>query len=138
MSDSSLCKCIKGFEPKDVKSWNSGNWSKGCKRMTPLKGERSGNSSAGEDGFLVQRSLKLPDFARLVSAVDSKDCEGNCLKNSSCTAYVNAIGIGCMVWHGELVDVQRLENQGNTLNIRLADSDLGKEMIHYLSLFSIY
>lgn len=124
MSDSSLCKCIKGFEPRDVKSWNSGNWSKGCERMTPLKSERGGNSSGGDDGFLVQKGLKLPDFARLVSAVDSKDCEGNCLKNSSCTAYVNAIGIGCMVWHGELVDVQRLENQGNTLNIRLADSDL--------------
>ncbi|RHN78120.1 putative non-specific serine/threonine protein kinase [Medicago truncatula] len=75
MSDSSLCKCIKGFEPKDVKSWDSGNWSKGCKRMIPLKGERGSNSFGGEDGFLVQRILKLPDFARLVSAADSKDCE---------------------------------------------------------------
>ncbi|KAK2383200.1 G-type lectin S-receptor serine/threonine-protein kinase B120 [Trifolium repens] len=124
-SDSSLCKCIKGFEPRDMNGWKIGNWSKGCKRMTPLKGERSSNSSSGEDGFLVQRDLKLPDFAHLVSAVDSKDCEDNCVKNSSCTAYANAIGIGCMVWFGDLVDFQRLENFGNTLNIRLADSDLG-------------
>ncbi|CAJ2678390.1 unnamed protein product [Trifolium pratense] len=121
-SDSSLCKCIKGFEPRDMNGWKNGNWSKGCKRMTPLKSERSSNSSGGEDGFLVQRDLKLPDFAHLVNAVD---CEGNCLKNSSCTAYANTIGIGCMVWFGELVDFQRLENYGNTLNIRLADSDLG-------------
>jgi hypothetical protein len=70
-----------------------------------------------------------------VSAVDSKDCEDNCVKNSSCTAYANAIGIGCMVWFGDLVDFQRLENSGNTLNIRLADSDLGKEKSHHLFLF---
>ncbi|KAL5054389.1 hypothetical protein RYX36_035071, partial [Vicia faba] len=117
----------KEFEPKDMISWKNGNWSKGCQRMNPLKGERTStntNSSGGEDGFLVQRGLKLPDFAHLINVVDSRDCERNCLQNSSCTAYVNAIGIGCMVWFGELVDVQRLENCGNTLNIRLADSDL--------------
>ncbi|XP_058730922.1 G-type lectin S-receptor-like serine/threonine-protein kinase B120 [Vicia villosa] len=124
-SDSVLCKCLKGFEPKDMISWKNGNWSKGCKRKNPLKGERtSTNSSVGEDGFLVQRGLKLPDFAHLVNAGNSDDCERNCLQNSSCTAYVNTIGIGCMVWFGELVDVQRLEIYGNTLNIRLSDSDL--------------
>ncbi|GAU20784.1 hypothetical protein TSUD_85030 [Trifolium subterraneum] len=115
----------KWFEPRDMNGWKNGNWSKGCKRMTPLKSERSSNSSVGEDGFLVERDLKLPDFAHLVSAGDSKDCEDNCVKNSSCTAYTYAIGIGCMVWFGELVDFQRLENYANTLNIRLADSDLG-------------
>lgn len=138
-SDSVLCKCFKGFEPKDMISWKNGNWSKGCKRMNPLNGERtSTNSSVGEDGFSVQRGLKLPDFAHLVNVVDSKDCERNCLQNSSCTAYVNAIGIGCVVWFGELVDVQRLENYGNTLNIRLADSDLGKERKTSFVLISMY
>ncbi|XP_027191297.1 G-type lectin S-receptor-like serine/threonine-protein kinase B120 isoform X2 [Cicer arietinum] len=124
VSHSQVCRCIQGFEPTDMNSWKNGNWSKGCKRMTPLKAE-TGSNSSGEDGFLVQRDLKLPDFAHLVNAVDTNECENNCLKNSSCTAYANAIGIGCMIWFGELADVQSLENYGNALNIRLADSDLG-------------
>ncbi|KAK7362973.1 hypothetical protein VNO77_05098 [Canavalia gladiata] len=132
LSNSPMCSCMQGFEPMHRDEWNSGNWSRGCKRMTPLKAERVNGSgtevSVGEDGFLVQRCMKLPDFARLVNVdavVDNEECEHNCLQNSSCTAYAYTIGIGCMIWYGELIDVQHFENLGNVLNIRLADSDLG-------------
>ncbi|KAJ1379173.1 S-locus glycoprotein domain [Sesbania bispinosa] len=125
-SGSAICSCIRGFEPKHSDQWHKGNFSGGCQRMTPLKAERNASSgtevNVGEDGFLVRRCMKLPDFARVVG---TEDCEGNCLKNASCTAYANVLGIGCMAWYGELVDIQHFERGGNTLYIRLADSDLG-------------
>ncbi|CAK8530427.1 unnamed protein product [Lathyrus sativus] len=115
VSGSATCSCLRGFELKD-----KGDLSGGCRRMTALKADMR-NGSFGEDGFLVLRCMKLPDFANVV---DTRDCEGNCLKNDSCTAYAEVIGIGCMAWYGELVDVQKFEHVGNTLRIRLARSDL--------------
>lgn len=123
-----VCTCIRGFEPKHRDQWEKGNWSGGCTRMTPLKAQRinvtSGTGvSVGEDGFLDRKSMKLPDFALVVG---TNDCDRECFSNDSCTAYANVNGLGCMVWHGDLVDIQHLESGGNTLHIRLAHSDLGK------------
>ncbi|KAK2447143.1 G-type lectin S-receptor serine/threonine-protein kinase B120 [Trifolium repens] len=122
VSGSAICRCLRGFEQKDKK-----NWSSGCKRITPLKGDqRNGNdtqvNNVGEDGFLESKCMKLPDFANVI---DTKDCEDTCLGNGSCTAYAKVIGIGCMIWYGDLVDVQHFKSGGNTLHIRLARSDLG-------------
>ncbi|KAK7331836.1 hypothetical protein VNO80_28577 [Phaseolus coccineus] len=127
-SDLPVCACIRGFEPKSRDQWDKGNWSSGCTRMTPLKAQRKNVTSAGttqvsvgEDGFLERRSMKLPDFARVVG---TNDCQKVCLNDDSCTAYANVNGIGCMVWNGDLVDIQHYDGGGNTLHIRLADSDL--------------
>ncbi|XP_024636255.1 G-type lectin S-receptor-like serine/threonine-protein kinase B120 [Medicago truncatula] len=112
-----ICSCLQGFELKDKE-----NLSSGCTRKTALKGDQT-SDGFDEDGFFERTSMKLPDFARVV---DTKDCEGNCLENASCTAYAEVTGIGCMVWHGDLVDVQHLgRDEGNSLYIRLAQSDLG-------------
>ncbi|KAK7400462.1 hypothetical protein VNO78_11670 [Psophocarpus tetragonolobus] len=125
-----FCSCMQGFEPKHWEEWNSGNWSRGCARRTPLKAERANNSSGteasvGEDDFLEQKCTKLPDFARLESPDDDGDCKSYCLKNISCTAYSFTIGIGCMIWYGELLDIQHTQNNlGNVLHIRLADAEL--------------
>ncbi|KAF1882463.1 hypothetical protein Lal_00039111 [Lupinus albus] len=145
ISTSPMCSCIKGFEPKHRDEWSNLNWSSGCKRITPLKDEISNSYgrevNVGEDGFLELRGMKLPDFARLVNVNNPngmEDCRRNCLRNSSCIAYANVIGIGCMVWDEELVDVQHYEIGGNTLHILLANSDLdtgngGKKKILILS-----
>ncbi|KAL2343930.1 hypothetical protein Fmac_005215 [Flemingia macrophylla] len=133
MAKSPICSCMEKFKPRNWDEWNRQNWSGGCERITPLKAEseRGINNGSGtavnvgsEDGFLKQNSMKLPDFAQLVD-VDDEDCESKCLQNSSCTAYSYTLGIGCMVWYGELVDVRYSEDLGTVLNIRLADSDLG-------------
>uniref|UniRef100_A0A0R0J530 Receptor-like serine/threonine-protein kinase n=1 Tax=Glycine max TaxID=3847 RepID=A0A0R0J530_SOYBN len=136
MGNSPVCSCMQGFQPVHWEEWNNRNWSRGCGRKTPLKAEteRAANSSSsgaevsvGEDGFLEQRCTKLPDFARLENFVGYADCQSYCLQNSSCTAYSYTIGIGCMIWYGELVDVQHTKNNlGSLLNIRLADADLGE------------
>ena len=136
--NSPFCSCMEGFEPMHWEEWNNRNWTRGCGRRTPLKAEaeRSANNSSsgadrevsvGEDGFLEQRCTKFPDFARLENFVGDADCQRYCLQNTSCTAYSYTIGIGCMIWYGELVDVQHSQNNlGSLLHIRLADADLGK------------
>ncbi|XP_052734868.1 G-type lectin S-receptor-like serine/threonine-protein kinase B120 isoform X3 [Vigna angularis] len=127
-SNSPVCTCIRGFEPKNRDQWGKGNWSGGCTRMTPLKAQRENVTSAdttqvsvGEDKFLELSSMRLPDFA---SVVGTNDCQKVCLNDDSCTAYANVNGIGCMVWNVDLVDIQHYGTRGNTLNIRLAHSDL--------------
>lgn len=138
-SNSPVCTCIRGFEPKNRDQWDKGNWSGGCTRMTLLKAQRENVTSAdttqvsvGEDKFLELRSMRLPDFA---SVVGTNDCQKVCLNDDSCTAYANVNGIGCMVWNVDLADIQHYGTGGNTLNIRLAHSDLGK-VINLLFLFS--
>ncbi|XP_028804431.1 G-type lectin S-receptor-like serine/threonine-protein kinase B120 [Neltuma alba] len=145
------CVCIRGFEPKEVDEWNRGNWSGGCKRMTPLKAERKNNSNNAssvaatevdveEDGFLQLQCRKLPDFAILVGSQDKKDCESYCLQDTNCTAYTSVNGIGCLIWHGELHDIKHfVDGGGNTLYIRLAHSDLGdgKKKIKIVIIFAI-
>lgn len=136
LASSPICSCIKGFEPKNWGEWSNGNWSGGCKRRTPLKAQNNTSNgtekSIGEDGFSMIKCMKLPDFATLVvdgatsMGTTTEDCENHCLPKSNCTAYANIIGIGCMIWYGELVDIQHFENGGNTLFIRLAAADLGK------------
>ncbi|KAF7842139.1 G-type lectin S-receptor-like serine/threonine-protein kinase B120 [Senna tora] len=131
-SQSTNCACVKGFEPKEWDNWSKGVWSDGCKRMTPLEAERNNNSNSSsevsveEDGFWELKWRKLPDFAHLVNPENGDDCESNCLEERNCTAYANVNGIGCLIWLGELIDIQHFENGGNTLYIRLAHTELGK------------
>ncbi|KAI4296565.1 hypothetical protein L6164_036513 [Bauhinia variegata] len=129
-SDPPTCTCMKGFDVKYLDQWRNGNWSGGCKRLTPLKAETNNTNSTtgedvGEDGFLTLRSMKLPDSAQLVTdGTSSDDCKSTCQQKTNCTAYTYVLGIGCLNWHGELVDVQQFVNGGNTLYIRLAASEL--------------
>ncbi|KAK9266570.1 hypothetical protein L1049_021418 [Liquidambar formosana] len=59
-----------------------------------------------------------------VVATDMEECKDKCLKNCSCNACTFHSGIGCMIWSGDLVDVEQLSEGGTTLQVRLADSEL--------------
>ncbi|XP_028120463.1 putative G-type lectin S-receptor-like serine/threonine-protein kinase At1g61610 isoform X2 [Camellia sinensis] len=118
--DSTICSCMKGFVPKNVDQWDSGNWSGGCVRKTQLQCGTNGE----EDGFVKIEGVKLPDYADLMVAQDIGDCGEKCSKNCSCHAYTFAIGISCMIWRGDLVDIQHFEEGGSDLYVRLASSDL--------------
>lgn len=120
----SLCSCMQGFDPNPVSrdEWNRGNWSGGCVRRTQLECNSNGTTS---DGFMERDDVKLPDFADSLVAGSRDECENGCLSNCSCNAYAYVSGIGCLIWSGDLVDVEQFEQGGETLFIRLADSDLG-------------
>ncbi|KAG5234847.1 G-type lectin S-receptor serine/threonine-protein kinase [Salix suchowensis] len=122
-SGSPRCSCLQGFEPRHPDQWRLGNWSGGCERRSPLQCQRS-SSNGGEDGFKAVRCTKLPDFADKYRAT-SDDCKKRCENNCSCTAYAYVDAIGCMLWNGDLTDVQNHIQSGNTMHVRLAYSELG-------------
>ncbi|XP_010529375.1 PREDICTED: G-type lectin S-receptor-like serine/threonine-protein kinase B120 isoform X2 [Tarenaya hassleriana] len=132
MKNAEICSCIKGYEPV-----SPGDWSKGCRRRTELKcqSQRTNASTVLEgqkDEFFTLKTVKLPDFERVLASTDSDKCKEKCLEDCSCNAYVFANGIGCMVWNGSLVDVQQFTNGGASLHIRLDGSELGTNHVSSL------
>ncbi|CAL5408662.1 unnamed protein product [Camellia sinensis] len=107
--DSPICSCLRGFEPNRIDEWLSENFTGKCVRRTNLQCERNDSSSqeSKKDGFLKLTTMKVPVFIEW-SPVLANDCENQCLKNCSCTTYAYYKGIGCMLWSGTLIDIQRL------------------------------
>ncbi|KAF8090675.1 hypothetical protein N665_0469s0012 [Sinapis alba] len=123
--DDPPCKCVKGFVPRNDTEWNAKEWSKGCVRRTLLKCERNASNGGGGkgDGFLKLQKMKVPINA-IQSLANEQACPQQCTGNCSCTAYAYDRGIGCMLWSGDLVDMQSFLGSGIDLNIRLAHSEL--------------
>ncbi|KAJ0570969.1 putative S-locus glycoprotein [Helianthus annuus] len=116
------CGCLDKFVPKYQNEWNGANWSKGCVRKRPL--------NCKTDGFVKHANIKLPDFqySMFYKNVTLAQCEKLCLKNCSCVAYANILktgGTGCMLWMGDLVDIQEGPSFSSVLYVRMASSDLG-------------
>ncbi|GAV67414.1 Pkinase domain-containing protein/S_locus_glycop domain-containing protein/B_lectin domain-containing protein/Pkinase_Tyr domain-containing protein/PAN_2 domain-containing protein/DUF3403 domain-containing protein [Cephalotus follicularis] len=131
-TESIKCGCMDGFDPRYPQEWSRGNWSGGCVRRTRLQCQRNtsvAGENGGQDGFKSLTSLKLPDFADSVSLGTTDACKQMCLNNCSCNAYANVNGIGCLIWTEDLIDVQRFDNGGNLLFLRLAHSELGDKSV---------
>ncbi|VVA92846.1 unnamed protein product [Arabis nemorensis] len=111
-----LCSCIRGFRPRDLIEWNSGNWSGGCIRRVSLQ---CNNGNA--DGFLRLSRMNLPEFA-IRSEASAPECLRTCLKTCSCIACAHGLG-GCMIWNGSLIGSQEFTVGGVDLYIRLAHSE---------------
>ncbi|KAI3498870.1 hypothetical protein L1887_34656 [Cichorium endivia] len=109
----SLCSCMEGFEID-----SNGQ----CTRRTPLE---CGSNSSTSDGFLGTNGVKLPDFATTFEAQNQGECEEGCSRNCTCNAYAYISGIGCLIWGGDLIDIEQFEEGGETIFIRLARSELG-------------
>ncbi|KAK1325922.1 Receptor-like serine/threonine-protein kinase SD1-8 [Acorus calamus] len=118
-----VCKCFSGFEPKNRTAWDAGDWSGGCARRKDL------SCDAG-DGFLRSERMKLPDRLALKQGADMAACETECLSNCGCTAYAyaNVTGGGiptrCLVWVGDLLDLEQVAQGGEELHVRLVASEL--------------
>ena len=145
---SPICSCLLGFEPKNTKEWNRGNWTSGCVRRTLLSQCAIVNSSIEAikmDGFLKLKTMKVPDFADSLPAYESfgglsstnnEDyCRQQCLENCSCIAYAYDSGTGCMSWTTSLIDIQKFSSGGVDLYIRVAYSELGELVMLSLSRF---
>ncbi|KAE8659744.1 G-type lectin S-receptor-like serine/threonine-protein kinase [Hibiscus syriacus] len=117
------CDCLKGFEPKLSKDWDVLDWSGGCVR----KDQRVCHEG---EGFLKFTGLKLPDASQFRVNVSMKieDCEAECLKNCSCTAYakldIKGTGNGCVIWYEDLIDIREAPQYGQDLYIKMASSAL--------------
>ncbi|XBI96156.1 hypothetical protein VPH35_032477 [Triticum aestivum] len=109
------CRCLDGFEPADG---FSANFSRGCVRKEALTC-RGYHFSALPDKFVYVRSRSF------------EECTAQCERNCSCTAYAYAnlssiVATGgpsrCLVWTGELVDLEKTGVLGGNLYLRLAGS----------------
>ncbi|KAL9310273.1 putative protein kinase RLK-Pelle-DLSV family [Arabidopsis thaliana] len=117
------CKCFKGFIPKSIEEWKTGNWTSGCVRRSELHCQ--GNST-GKDAnvFHTVPNIKPPDFYEYADSVDAEECQQNCLNNCSCLAFAYIPGIGCLMWSKDLMDTVQFAAGGELLSIRLARSEL--------------
>ncbi|XP_042490097.1 G-type lectin S-receptor-like serine/threonine-protein kinase RKS1 [Macadamia integrifolia] len=120
------CACLPGFQPKSPRQWNLKEWSDGCVRKR--------NLGCGKgDVFSKLVGVKLPDTS--MSLVDNnlslKECEQQCLKNCSCTAYAAADitggGSGCIAWFDNLTDIRYFTYSGQDLYIRVDSVELAAQ-----------
>nr|XP_011461983.1 PREDICTED: G-type lectin S-receptor-like serine/threonine-protein kinase At1g61490 [Fragaria vesca subsp. vesca] len=126
-SDTPVCKCLKGFQPKSDEEWSKRNWTGGCARQTKLFCETHTNtsvSSVGKEGFLKMENLKVPDLHEYLASLSEVDCKTHCLRNCSCMAYAYVDNIGCLVWSKHLIDMQQFPSGGVDVYIRLSHSEL--------------
>lgn len=132
ISESSVCKCLKGFKPISPESWKEGQYREGCERNKPLKCQN-------KNGFTKYVGLKLPDTknARVSQSMNIEECKAKCLNDCSCMAYACSDANGgspCTIWFSGLIDIRRLSNGGQDLYVRMAASELGMDRVFLLLL----
>ncbi|XP_052307803.1 G-type lectin S-receptor-like serine/threonine-protein kinase RKS1 isoform X2 [Populus trichocarpa] len=119
-----MCKCLPGFEPKSPQEWYLRDWSGGCVRKPKV------STCHGGEGFVEVARVKLPDtsIASANMSLRLKECEQECLRNCSCTAYASADerGLGCLRWYGDLVDTRTFSDVGQEIYIRVDRAELAK------------
>ncbi|XVF70192.1 hypothetical protein PTKIN_Ptkin11bG0141400 [Pterospermum kingtungense] len=110
------CKCLPGFQPKIQGQWNTGNYTHGCIRRTPLQ-----CNNGVKDGFKVIPNIRIPANEVVLTNNKSKeDCESACLRDCSCTAYT--YDGNCLIWTEDLLNIQYFsygDYLGRDLHLRL-------------------
>ncbi|CAN6363362.1 unnamed protein product [Urochloa humidicola] len=128
------CKCLDGFEPADGFALD---FSRGCRRKEAMA---CGGGSSSH--FLPLPGMKVPDKFLYVRNRSFEECEVECERNCSCTAYAYAnlstiftMSAGdsdtsrCLVWMGELLDAEKAGDIGENLYLRLAGSPVNNKKI---------
>ncbi|XP_076888412.1 G-type lectin S-receptor-like serine/threonine-protein kinase At4g27290 [Bidens hawaiensis] len=122
------CDCLDEtrFVPRSKKDWEMADWSGGCVRRTPLECRN------GSEVFIKYANVKLPDTSNswYNMSMNMQECEAECLKNCTCTAYAipdsTLGGRGCLLWFDDLLDI-RVYTQGNggtDIFVRMDSSEL--------------
>ncbi|XP_057995031.1 G-type lectin S-receptor-like serine/threonine-protein kinase RKS1 [Hevea brasiliensis] len=124
------CDCLPGYEPKSSKDWNIlKDASGGCVRK---RLESSSVCDNGE-GFVKVEDVKVPDTsvaAWVAMDMTAIDCEKECRRNCSCSAYVSIDipgrgSTGCLAWFGESMDTVYLADDGYDIYVRVDSLELG-------------
>ncbi|CAN6193969.1 unnamed protein product [Urochloa humidicola] len=122
------CKCLDGFEPADGFALN---FSRGCRRKEAM-------ACGGGSHFLTLPGMNVPDKFLYIRNMSFEQCEAECERNCSCTAYAYANlstiltmsasdTSRCLVWMGELLDAEKAGDIGENLYLRLAGSPVTKK-----------
>nr|GME02057.1 G-type lectin S-receptor-like serine/threonine-protein kinase At4g27290 [Ipomoea batatas] len=98
-----VCSCLKGFKPKSQKDWDKGKYDAGCERRIAL--------GCGEDDTFMRLPLmKWPDHSSSLGNMTFQECQMECSKTCSCTAFgyaniTSESAVNCINWFGDLVDL---------------------------------
>ncbi|KAE8689722.1 G-type lectin S-receptor-like serine/threonine-protein kinase [Hibiscus syriacus] len=121
------CSCFPGFEPKLPQAWSIRDGAAGCVRKSAV------SLCGNKEGFIKVPQVKVPDtsVAHVDMTIDLKQCKEKCSRNCSCMAYASAYsdidrGIGCLAWHGDLVDARTYTHTGQDLYIRVDKDELAR------------
>ncbi|KAH6801747.1 S-locus lectin protein kinase family protein [Perilla frutescens var. frutescens] len=125
---SPVCACLRGFEARNSREWETGNWSSGCVRRAALSCELSNatREDKEEDGFLKLQVAILSDYSDLWNGPVNQ-CQSRCLSNCSCQAYLFDQNTGCRFWSGILIDIQKSPSGSNPLYVRVSNSELDQK-----------
>ncbi|CAI0406979.1 unnamed protein product [Linum tenue] len=124
------CSCIPGFEPKITTDWSMNDGSGGCARK---KRSETASSCGNGKEFVTLKNAKVPDTTirgQLQVGMDLNMCRQECLGNCSCTAYTSSnlsSGIGCVMWHGDLLDTRMFANGGQDFDIITATANFSSD-----------
>ncbi|PRQ34910.1 putative protein kinase RLK-Pelle-DLSV family [Rosa chinensis] len=120
-----VCKCMRGFRPKNPSAWSLRDGTEGCERQTELE-------CGSKDKFMKVENLKLPESggAMVDMEMSLEECEVKCLGNCSCSGFSSARiekgGSGCVMWFGKLMDMRSYAgDSGQEFYLRLPASELG-------------
>ncbi|XP_043806213.1 G-type lectin S-receptor-like serine/threonine-protein kinase RKS1 isoform X2 [Manihot esculenta] len=124
------CACLPGYEPKSPRDWHIlRDGSSGCVRK---RLDSSPVCGLGE-GFIKVPYVKIPDTsaaAWVALNMAPTDCEQECRRNCSCSAYANidiaGKGTGCLAWYGELMDTVDNEDAGYDIYVRVDALELAE------------
>lgn len=124
--DAFECKCLPGYKPKSLMDWYLRDGSDGC-----VRNHQQTTMCGNGEGFVKVGGVKFPDtsIASLKNmSMSSFECEQLCLRNCSCNAFarldVERKGFGCLMWHGQLRDVEEYAG-GSDLYVRVDAIVLG-------------
>ncbi|KAJ0652889.1 putative non-specific serine/threonine protein kinase [Helianthus annuus] len=132
---SPLCKCMKGFRPKNQQAWDLRDGSDGCVRSSEM--------DCGSDGFRLMKNMKLPEGSKAFvdQTLSLSECGEICKRNCSCVAYANTNisenGSGCVIWAVDLLDMRQYADTegGQDLFVRAAASDSGTYITFFYTFF---
>lgn len=115
------CKCLDGFEPINDNDKTNNRFLGGCQRKDALR-------CGQENSFLTLTNMKVPDLFLYVKNRNFDECRVECISNCSCTAYayanmsttaINGDDTRCLIWMGDLIDMEKLIAHGENLYIRV-------------------
>ncbi|XP_024007715.1 G-type lectin S-receptor-like serine/threonine-protein kinase At1g11410 [Eutrema salsugineum] len=122
------CSCLPGYEPKKPQEWSFRDASGGCMRRD------TASICNGREGFARLKRVKVPNTSAV--SVDMnitlKECGKRCLRNCSCVAYASAYhesedgAIGCLTWHGDMLDTRTYLSAGQDFYLRVDKAELAR------------
>nr|GMD08430.1 G-type lectin S-receptor-like serine/threonine-protein kinase At4g27290 [Ipomoea batatas] len=128
IDSNSVCSCLKGFKPRSQRDWDKGKYDGGCERSIAL-GCRQGEV---DNAFMRLPMMKWPDHSSSLGYMTFQECEMQCSKNCSCTAFASQnmtsfSAVNCINWFGDLVDLAHNYSTGGysqDLYVRVHASEL--------------